>query len=127
MKRERLPKTIEGYSEEDFKKYEFNARAIQMLHCGLGPHEHNRVMGCKSAKQMWDLLQVTHEGTNEVKRSKIDLLMHQYELFSMKHKESIRDMITRFTNIVNELSSLGKMIPTEEQVRKILRSFPIED
>lgn len=45
----------------------------------------------------------------------------------MKIKESIHDMITHITNIVNELSSLGKTIPTEEQVQKVLRSLPSED
>ena len=107
-------KPLSDYDKSDFEKMEVNAMAIKLLHCGLGPHEHNRIMGCKSAKQIWDLLEVTHEGTNEVKRSKIDLLMNQYELFCMKSKESIRDMFTRFTNIINELASLGKFISSEE-------------
>ena len=117
-------KPLSDYDKSDFEKMEVNAMAIKLLHCGLGPHEHNRIMGCKSAKQIWDLLEVTHEGTNEVKRSKIDLLMNQYELFCMKSKESIRDMFTRFTNIINELASLGKFISSEEHVRKVLRSLP---
>ena len=69
--------------------------------CGLGPNEHNRIMGCKSAKQIWDLLEVTHEGTSEVKRSKIDLLMPKYERFVMEPRESIQEMFTMFTNITN--------------------------
>ncbi|XP_056692137.1 uncharacterized protein [Spinacia oleracea] len=121
--RETVPKPDE-FDKADYEKLELNAMAVKILHCGLGPNEHNRVMGCKNAKQIWDLLQVTHEGTNEVKRSKIDLLMHQYELFTMKTSETIQDMITRFTNIINELNSLGKIITPEEQVRKVLRSLP---
>ncbi|XP_048497969.1 uncharacterized protein LOC125496528 [Beta vulgaris subsp. vulgaris] len=35
-------------------------------------------------------------------------------------------MLNRFSNIVNELESLGKYISSEEQVRKILRSLPKE-
>ena len=80
-------------------------------------------MGCKSAKQISDLLEVTHEGTSEVKRSKINLLMSKYERFEMEPRESIQEMFTRFTNITNELVSLGRLILTDEQVRKILRSF----
>ncbi|XP_021747140.1 uncharacterized protein LOC110712989 [Chenopodium quinoa] len=106
---------------------EINALAVKLLHCGLGPHEHNRVMGCKNAKEIWDLLQVTHEGTNEVKRSKIDLLMSKYERFEMQSKETIQEMLTRFTNIINELVSLGKQIPIDEQVRKVLRSLPQDE
>ncbi|XP_021839804.2 uncharacterized protein [Spinacia oleracea] len=121
---ETVPKPIAEFDKADYEKLELNAMAVKILHRGLGPNEHNRVMGCKNAKQIWDLLQVTHEGTNEVKRSKIDLLMHQYELFTMKPSETIQDMITRFTNIINELNSLGKIITPEEQVRKVLRSLP---
>ena len=106
---------------------EINALAIKLLHCGLGPTEHNRIMGCKSAKQIWDLLAVTHEGTSEVKRSKIDLLMSKYERFLMDLRESIQEMFTRFTNITNELVSLGRLIPNDEQVRKILRSLPQDE
>jgi len=66
-KNEVIPKSISDFDKADFEKMEINALAIKLLHCGLGPHEHNRVMGCKTAKQIWDLLEVTHEGTSEVK------------------------------------------------------------
>src|SRR6187397_901802 len=122
-----IPKPMSEFDKEDFEKMEINALAVKLLHCGLGPHEHNRVMGCKNAKEIWDLLQVTHEGTNELKRSKIDLLMSKYERFEMQPKESIQEMLTRFTNIINELVSLGKQIPIDEQVRKVLRSLPQDE
>ncbi|XP_021750214.1 uncharacterized protein LOC110715901 [Chenopodium quinoa] len=119
-----VPKPMSEFDKEDFEKMEINALAVKLLHCGLGPNEHNRVMGCKNAKEIWDLLQVTHEGTNEVKHSKIDLLMSKYERFEMQPKESIQEMLTRFTN---ELVSLGKQIPIDEQVRKVLRSLPQDE
>lgn len=72
-------------------------------------------------------MQITHEGTNEVKRSKIDLLMSKYERFEMLPRESIQDMLTRFTDITNELSSFGKNIPNDEQVRKVQRSLPQDE
>ena len=84
-----------------------NALAIKLLHSGFGSNEHNRNMGCESAKQIWDLLEVTHEGTSEVKHSKIDLLMSKYKWFVMEPRESIQEMFTRFTNITNELVSLN--------------------
>ena len=42
----------------------------------------------------------------------------------MKPGESLQDMITRFTTVVNELISLGKVYTTEEQVDKVLRTLP---
>ena len=58
-----------------------------------------------------------------MKESKINLLVHNYELFSMKETETIVEMITRFTDIVNSLEALGKTYKESEKVMKILRSL----
>ncbi|GAV76432.1 UBN2 domain-containing protein, partial [Cephalotus follicularis] len=65
---------------------------------------------------------VTYEGTNQVKESKISMLVHEYELFMMHDNESISDMFTCFTTIINSLKNLGKSYPNQELVRKILRN-----
>ena len=70
---------------------------------------------------MWDALQVTHEGTNDVKRSRINILTHEYELFRMYQYETIQDMKKRFTHIVNHLASLGKIFPNKDLIYKVLR------
>ena len=44
-------------------------------------NEYNIICQCKLAKETWRLLEVTHEGTNQVKESKINLLIHSYEFF----------------------------------------------
>ncbi|GAV68040.1 zf-CCHC domain-containing protein/UBN2 domain-containing protein, partial [Cephalotus follicularis] len=67
---------------------------------------------------------VTYEGTNQVKESKISMLVHEYELFVMHDNESISDMFTRFTTIINSLKNLGKSYPNHELVRKILSWTP---
>ena len=67
---------------------------------------------------------MAHEGTNQVKQSRTELLMRKYELFEMSDRETVKDMYTRFTHITNELKSLGKNFTTEELVRKILRFCP---
>jgi len=43
-----------------------------------------RVSQCKSAKKMWEVLEVTHEGTNDVNRARKHALIQEYELFKMK-------------------------------------------
>ena len=87
-------------------------------------NEYNRICQCKSAKKIWRLLEITHEGTNQVKESKINLLVHSYELLFMKDNETIVEMITRFIDIVNGLEALGKTYKESKQVMKILRSLP---
>ncbi|XP_070036376.1 uncharacterized protein [Nicotiana tomentosiformis] len=67
---------------------------------------------------------MTHEGTTQVKQSKIDMLTTEYELFRMKDDESIQDMHTQFTSIINELHFLGEINPRKKLVRKILTVLP---
>ncbi|KAL6324823.1 hypothetical protein AAG906_018350 [Vitis piasezkii] len=87
-------------------------------------HEWDELDRKKLAKEIWKLLEVTYEGNDQVKESKINILMHDYELFSIKDFEYIVEMFSRFIVIVNELESLGKTYTKVEKVMKILRSLP---
>ena len=51
-----------------------------------------KVSICELAKEMFDVLEVTHEGTNEVKRSGKNTLIQEYEMFWMKTRENICDV-----------------------------------
>jgi len=75
---------------------------------------------------MRDTLQVTHEGTTDVKRSRINTLIHEYEFFRMNQNETIQDMQKRFTHIVNHLASLGNIFPNEDFINKVLRCLSRE-
>jgi len=88
--------------------------------------EYFRVSNFKNAKDMWDTLQVTHEGTTDVKRSRINTLTHEYELFRMNPNESMQDMQKRFTHIINHLASIGKIFPNEDLINKVLRCLSRE-
>ena len=76
---------------------------------------------CNSAKEMWEVLEVTHEGTDDVKRSRKHSLIQEYELFRMQPKETIVDVQNRFTHIVNHLTGLGKEFDKEELNIKLLK------
>ena len=65
----------------------------------------------------------SHEGTNHVKETKINMLVHKYELFKMEPIESIAGMYTRFIDIVNNLKNLDKVYTKADLCRKILRSL----
>ena len=47
---------------------------------------------CSFAQEIWNALEITHEGTNQVKESNISMLMHNYELFKMDANKIITDM-----------------------------------
>ncbi|GAV76047.1 UBN2 domain-containing protein, partial [Cephalotus follicularis] len=66
---------------------------------------------------------VTYEGTNQVKDTKISMLVHEYELFQMNEDEDIKSMFTRFIDIINALQSLDKTFSNT----KNLSILPLED
>ena len=49
--------------------------------------------------------------------------MSTYERFTMEPRESIQEICTRLTNITNEIVSLGRNIPIDEEVGKVLQSI----
>jgi len=78
-----IEKPRDKWSEED-RKVQYNLKAKNIITSALGIDEYFRVSNCTIAKEMWDTLQLTHEGTTDFKRSRITTLTHEYELFRMK-------------------------------------------
>ena len=102
---------------------ELNAKAMNIPDCALDANEFNKISICTSAKDIWNMLEITHEGTNKIKKFKINMLVHTYELFKMEQNEFITNIFTKFTNIINGLKSLKKSYTNSELVHKILRSL----
>ena len=63
-------------------------------------------------------MEVTHEATDDVKRSRKHSLIQEYELSRMQPEETIADVIT---HIVNHLTGLGKTFDKEEFNIKMLK------
>ncbi|MQM19803.1 hypothetical protein Taro_052815, partial [Colocasia esculenta] len=107
----------------DKKKISLNCKAKSIMCCALSKKEFNRISACKSAMEMWEKLRITYEGTDKVKKTRIDILVTQYERFQMQSGESITQMYSRFTDITKRLAGLGKIYQMGDMVRKILRSL----
>ncbi|OAY43379.2 hypothetical protein MANES_08G063666v8 [Manihot esculenta] len=121
---EQKPKS--EWSELEKRRVALNDKAIHILFCALSRSEYNKVCMKSTAKEIWDALVVTHEGTNQVKENKMESLIYQYELFKMKSDETISQMYDRFIEIIGGMKSLGKTFTNEELVKKILRCLPKE-
>ena len=96
-----------AWTVEQKKSVNLDAKVMNALFCTLNKKEYNHVLTTISTHQIWHTLQVTDEGTNKVKESKIFILVHIFELFQMEKNETIAEMITRFMDITNSLVALG--------------------
>jgi hypothetical protein len=101
-----------------------NTKAKLYIKYTLCREEYDRIMECKTAKDMWYTLKTHHEGKRHVKETIIDIGVRKFELFEMKEDEFVHQMYGRFTIIINELISLENTYTAHERVRKILRCLP---
>ncbi|GAV73685.1 LOW QUALITY PROTEIN: zf-CCHC domain-containing protein/DUF4219 domain-containing protein/UBN2 domain-containing protein, partial [Cephalotus follicularis] len=93
-----ISKPRNTYNDDDRGRIQKNTKAKHIIICAINSSEFNRVSSCTSAKEMWDRLEVTYEGRNQVKDAKISML-------------------------VTTMQSLHKTYSNSELVRKILRKF----
>jgi len=93
-------------SEHAYDLYR-NAQALRVIKSSLSTSEYNKVRGMTSAKEVWETLQMAHEGDEGVKEGKMDLLQARLEAFSMKKEETVEQMHDRLTLLVNEIRNLG--------------------
>ncbi|XP_028080574.1 uncharacterized protein LOC114282121 [Camellia sinensis] len=119
-----VPKLKSEWTSVDYKDIQSNTKAVNMLYWALDATEFNKICTCIMAREIWDKLIVTHEGTTQVKEFRVSLLVHNYELFKMKPNENISQMFTRFTDIINSLKFLGKTYTNAKIIRKVPRSLP---
>ncbi|CAL9113833.1 unnamed protein product [Musa textilis] len=117
-------KSTNEWSDLKKRSFSLNAKAMNVLFYALDKNEFNQISMCEMAFDIWRTREIMHERTSRVKDSKVNLLLHDFELFQMTPSESIDDMYTHFTDVVNSLKSLSKSFSDFELVNKILRSLP---
>ena len=71
-----MPKIEEEWNAE----IELNAKAVNMMHCAISFEEYRKISRCKTAKEMWDKLEITHGGMRQIRQTKVDMLTQEYEL-----------------------------------------------
>ncbi|GJU56073.1 hypothetical protein Tco_1229787 [Tanacetum coccineum] len=103
------------------KKLAKNNEAKMVIYNALPRKEYERIFMCQTAKEIWDTLLITHQGNNQVKANKIDLLVQQYEQFMIPEEESIDNAFAKFNTIITSLKALDEGFSSKNCVRKFLR------
>ncbi|GJR84731.1 hypothetical protein Tco_0155516 [Tanacetum coccineum] len=113
-----------GKQSDDLKKkLAKNNEAKMVIYNALPRKEYERIFTCNTAKEIWKTLLITHQGNNQVKDNKIDLLVQQYEQFVISEDESIDSVFARFNTIITSLKALDEGYSSKNYVRKFLRAL----
>jgi hypothetical protein len=84
-----------------------------------------KVTHYKSAKEIWDKLQIIYEGDTKVKATKLQTYRGQLEQLKIKEDEDIATYFLRVYQTVNAIKGLGEEIEESVIVQKVIRSLPI--
>lgn len=90
------------FGHEQIKSSTINYNAMNIMQCMIHPTKYSHVSMCTIIKEMWDKFKLIYKETNQVKE-KVNVLMHDYELFRMKLEETIFEIFNRLTKIINGL------------------------
>ncbi|GJY25911.1 DUF4219 domain-containing protein [Tanacetum coccineum] len=118
--------SYELLKDSEKKQLGKNEEAKMTIYNFLPRKEYEQVFMCKTAKEVWHTLIITHQGNSQVKNCKIDLLTQEYKKFSISNEETIDSGFTRFNVIVTSLKLLDPDYSSKNHVRKFLRALPLK-
>ena len=64
-----------------------NSKALNAIFCGVSPDEFHRISHITIAKEVWQILETTYEGTKKVKDTKLQMLTTRFEELKMSEDE----------------------------------------
>jgi hypothetical protein len=102
----------------------FNSQATSIFLASLCREEYNKVQGLKSAKEIWDVLKMAHEGDEVTKITKRKTIEEELGRSILNKGEETQAMYNRLKTMVNQVCNLGSTKwDDHEMVKIILRSL----
>jgi hypothetical protein len=100
-----------------------NSKSRHVILGALAPTIASKVMGCNTAKEVWDKLKSIYEGDPKVKQVKLQRHRAEFENLKMDEKEDIATYFLRVDEVVNAIRGLGEELNESLVVQKVLRSL----
>ena len=100
-----------------------NSKALNAIFCGVSPDEFHRISHITVAKEAWEILETTYEGTKKVKDTKLQMLTTRFKELKMSEDESFDSFYSKLNEVVANKFNLGENTEDSKVVRKILRSL----
>ena len=101
-----------------------NSKALNAIFCGVSTDEFHQISHITIAKEAWQILETTYEGTKKVKDTKLQMLTTQFEELRISEDESFDSFYSKLNEVVISKFNLGEKTKDSKVVRKILHSLP---
>ena len=97
-----------------------NSEVLNAIFCGVSPDEFHKISHITIAKEAWEILKITYEGTKKVKDTKLQMLTTRFEELKMSEDESFDSFYSKLNEVVIGKFNLGEKTEDSKVVRKIL-------
>ena len=101
-----------------------NSKALNVIFCAVSLNEFHRISHITIAKEAWQILETTYEGTKKVKDTKLQMLTTRFEELRMSEGESFDSFYSKLNEVVISKFNLEEKTEDSKLIRKILRSLP---
>jgi hypothetical protein len=111
-------------SDEADQIRHFNSQATTILLASLSREEYNKVHRLETAKDIWDVLKIAHEGDEVTRITKREMIEGELGRFMLNQGEEPQAMYNRLKTLVNQVRNLeSTKWDDHEMVKVILRSL----
>ena len=77
-----------------------NSKALSAIFYGVSPDEFHRISHITIAKEAWQILETTYEGTKKVKDTKLQMLTTWFEELRMGEDESFDSFYSKLNEVI---------------------------
>ncbi|GKD12277.1 retrovirus-related pol polyprotein from transposon TNT 1-94 [Tanacetum coccineum] len=109
-----LPKHHNQWSNADSRLANQDKRLKSIIISCLPNDVMKLVIKCKTTKEMWNDLILTHEGPSDIRDTKIAALRLKFNAFKALEGEKVNGTFTRLKSMLNDLENNGIVIPQAE-------------
>ena len=112
-------------ADEQGKKNLVNdVKENNIINSGLIESAYHKVLGCKTAKNVWEKLENIYAGDSNVNEKNLQIYREKFEQLRMKEDDNIVAYFQHVGEITNTLEGLGELVDEKTIIWKILRTLP---
>lgn len=100
--------------------------ALGQIHQGIDYSVFGQIAKAITAKEAWEILEVSYKGVDRAQKSKLQSLRRLYDRCEMTSTETVEQYFCRLTDLVNKMRLYGDRIEEGAVVEKVLRTIPLK-
>jgi hypothetical protein len=122
------PTQGEEMTSEMMQEVHRNAQAVSIIKGSLCPEEYQKVQGREDARDIWNILKMSHEGDPKSKRHRIEALESELARYDWTKGESLQSLFDRLMVLVKKIRVLGSEDWSDTKVTRLfMRAYKEKD